>query len=503
MFCSIRPPHLVSGEALYDHNQSLGWAQFETAVRGLVTLLREEWRLGPGDHLALLAGNRVEYPVAFLAGMLAGAWVTPVNTHLAAPEIAHILADSGARLVLCDREHRHLLPSGEKRFTADLSEVVASALRAPPAHISPGDPAGGPMLYTSGTTGVPKGVKRAKPAEVGAMFTRMREFGRLLGLDGRGPHLVTGPLYHAAPGLFSLYDLLNGAPLVILPKWDVEAFARSVGEFGVRRTHLVPTQFVRLLEARESGRLSGELPGTLSHVLHGAAPVAPTIKKQMIQWWGRILTEYWGGTESGVITLCNSEEWLARPGTVGRPLPDYEVFVGDERGLPSGLSEGPLYCRHRRLSQVFSYHNDPEKTRRAHPRPHVFSLGDVGRVDEAGFVFLADRQSHVILSGGVNVYPAEVERALLEHPAVRDATVFGIPDPEWGEQVAAVVEPNVRATEGLDDALRAFLRTRIASFKVPRQIGFASPLPRQPTGKIRTADLLRYLHREHRDKRRY
>jgi long-chain acyl-CoA synthetase len=222
-------------------------------------------------------------------------------------------------------------------------------------------------------------------------------------------------------------------------------------------------------------------------VLHGAAPISPAVKRRMIEWWGPVLVEYWGGTESGVITCVGSEEWLAHPESVGRALPGYEVFAVDDDGkrLPPGQN-GMLYAHHARIEKMFEYHADAEKTRASYLAPGVFTLGDIGNVDSDGYVRLADRSAHTIISGGVNIYPAEIEGVLQEHPAVGDVAVFGIPDDEWGEQVKAAIElaPGHAPSPALADALLAFARERLAGYKVPRSVDFEDALPRHPSGKL-------------------
>jgi long-chain acyl-CoA synthetase len=309
---------------------------------------------------------------------------------------------------------------------------------------------------------------------------------RALGLDGGGPHLVTGPLYHAAPGGFALLDLFNGASLVLMPAWDAAETLRLIEERGVHNTHLVPTMFVRLLRLPDEVRATFD-PSGLHVVLHGAAPVAPSVKQRMIEWWGDVIVEYWGGSEGGVVTLVGARDWLDHPGTVGRALPSYEVFTvdGDGRRLPVGET-GALYCRNRLTTKVFEYHNDEAKTAAAHLEPGVYTIGDIGRVDDDGYVYLSDRAAHTIISGGVNIYPAEIEQVLIGHPAVLDVAVFGIPDDEWGEQVKAAVqlaEP-YEPSETLVDEILAFARTHLAGFKVPRTIDFEAALPRSPSGKL-------------------
>jgi long-chain acyl-CoA synthetase len=249
----------------------------------------------------------------------------------------------------------------------------------------------------------------------------------------------------------------------------------------------VPTMFVRLLKRLSDGERAAFRAPALHTVLHGAAPIAADVKRRMIAWWGPILYEYWGGTEGGVTTFVDSHAWLAHPGTVGRALPHFEVFAVDEAGLrlPPG-AEGALYARHRTTPDLFRYHADPAKTAEAFLDPYTHTLGDVGSVDGEGWVRLADRKSHTIISGGVNIYPAEVEAVLQAHAAVADVAVFGIPDDEWGEQVKAAVElaPGREPSPQLAAELIAFARARLAAYKAPRSIDFEPALPRTPAGKL-------------------
>jgi long-chain acyl-CoA synthetase len=249
--------------------------------------------------------------------------------------------------------------------------------------------------------------------------------------------------------------------------------------------------FVRLLRLPEDERARFAAP-KLDLVLHGAAPVSVAVKRRMIEWWGEVFVEYWGATEGGVNTLVDSAEWLDHPGTVGRALPAFEIFAIDAAGrqLPPGET-GDLYCRDTRFARAFEYHGDPEKTNAAYLEPGVFTIGDIGSVDENGWVYLADRKSSMIISGGVNIYPAEVEHVLQEHPAVADVGVFGIPDDEWGESVKAAVElvPGREPSPELAGEILAFARERLAAYKVPRSIDFEDELPRHATGKLYTRRL--------------
>jgi long-chain acyl-CoA synthetase len=480
--------------ALDDLTRTRSRAELVERATRLGRWLRTEAGLDAGDHLSVLMGNRVEVVELLLAAQLSGTWVTLVNWHLTAPEVAYILEDSASRVLVCDPDHEPVARAAVAQLAAPVPVVVAgdglegAISGADDAPFDLEGPGGGAMLYTSGTTGRPKGVRRTRQADLGRTLAAAGAPGRALGLDGRGPHLVTGPLYHAAPLGFAHIDLVNGAPLVIMPAWDERACLDLVVEREVRNSHVVPTMCVRLLQLPDDVRAAFD-PSSLSTVLHGAAPIAPSVKRSMIEWWGPVLLEYWGSTEGGVFTLVGSEDWLTKPGTVGRALPTYEVFAVDPAGqrLPAG-EVGTLYTRHTVTDEVFEYHGAPEKTAGAHLAPGTFTMGDVGHVDDDGYVFLSDRAANMIISGGVNIYPAEVEQVLIEHPAIADVAVFGIPDDEWGEQVKAAVElrDGVEAGPDLEADIIAFARERLAGFKVPRSIDVEDALPRHPTGKLYT-----------------
>ena len=475
------------GIAVDDLTRRRTWAEFLDRATRIAHLLLGQLGLKPDDHVALLMGNRVEFVELTFGAMLAGIWITPVNWHLKGAEAAYVIDDSGAQVLFTDEAHEPMArQSAGARLLLPLDALEPALADASDEPMPRDGPTGGTMIYTSGTTGRPKGVKRGRPPTLGAALSDIAAKATALGLDGSGPHLVTGPLYHAAPLLFAFYDQVNGAPLVILPEWDDERALDLLQERAVRHTHMVPTMFVRMLDLPESIRSRFD-PSALRLVLHGAAPMSVAVKRRMIDWWGEVLVEYWGATEGGTTTLVDSADWLAHPGTVGRALPSFEVFAVDEQRerLPPG-EVGVLYCRHKHLRQVFEYHHAPEQTAEAHPEPFLFNIGDIGRVEEDGYVYLSDRKSNMIISGGVNIYPAEIEQVLQEHPAVADVGVFGIPDPEWGEAVKAAVElaSGVQPSPELEAEIRAFAHQRLADYKVPRSIDFENELPRYPTGKL-------------------
>ena len=308
------------GLALDDLTRRRSWAELADRTTRIARLLRGELGLRPDDHAAVLIGNRLELVEITLGAVQAGIWITPINWHLIPGEIAYIIEDSCARVVFSDADLEPAAREAGAPRVLLAGEELDAALASTSDEPMPLDgPAGGFMIYTSGTSGRPKGVKRKRAASLGQALATQDVAAAAFGLDGSGPHLVTGPLYHAGPLLFAVYDQGNGAPMLIMPRWDEERALELIQEREVARTHLVPTMFVRLLRLPDTVRERFHAPA-LQMVLHGAAPVSPAVKRRMIEWWGEVLVEYWGGTEGGTCTLVDSADWLAHPGTVGKPL---------------------------------------------------------------------------------------------------------------------------------------------------------------------------------------
>jgi long-chain acyl-CoA synthetase len=344
---------------------------------------------------------------------------------------------------------------------------------------------GAPMLYTSGTSGRPKGVRRpltgADPDDAAATAAWFFHLFGLAPFDGH-VHLCGSPLYHTAVLNFAAISVQLGHPVVLMDGWDPEQALRLIERHRVTHTHTVPTQFRRMLALPGAVRARYDT-SSLRAVIHSAAPCPPEVKRQMIAWLGPVIVEYYAATEGGG-TLITSPEWLRKPGSVGLPWAGSQVRVLDRAGQEVAPGRpGLVYMK--MGSSSFSYHRDEEKTRAARAGD-LFTVGDIGYLDEDGYLFLCDRSSDVIISGGVNIYPAEIEAELSGHPAVADAAVFGIPHDDWGEEVKAVVEPVAGAQPGpaLTDELLAFLAGRVARFKLPRTIDYTAQLPRDPNGKL-------------------
>jgi long-chain acyl-CoA synthetase len=446
--------------------------------------------LRPGDRIAAIVHNGPEYLELALATAQVGMVLVPVNWRLAAGELRYIVGDSEARLVVADAEqaatlslqdvHRYAV-GGDVPGWLPYAELGAGESAEPPADRR----AGTMMMYTSGTTGHPKGVRNALPAV--DPETSAAAFGSLPARYGIGPgegvHLVVAPLYHAAPGGHALGFLHAGHTIVIHRRFDAERTLRDIERYRVTSTHMVPTHFHRMLRLPEDVRKAADL-SSLRAVVHAGAPCPVPIKQRMIEWLGPIVWEYLGSTE-GYVSEVDSVDWLAKPGTVGLPTPGITVKILDDGvEVPTGMP-GTIYFGVPGRPPTFEYHHDPEKTAAAR-HGDLVTAGDYGYLDEDGYLFLLDRRTDLIISGGVNIYPAEVEQHLITHPAVDDVAVIGVPDPEWGQQVVAVVQPVPGVAPGEDLAARLLEHCagQLASFKRPRRFEFVTEFPRTETGKV-------------------
>src|SRR6201989_1307303 len=457
-----------------------------------------------GDSVCILMRNDIAFIETAYAAMRLGAYGVPVNWHFKPEEINYILRDSGTSVLVAHADMLHQLreaiPSGVTVLSVPTPPEILKTYKIDPAHLAKPDfaidleswlneqaPYDGPqvaqpqnMIYTSGTTGHPKGVRRAAPTPAQtAAAEGMRAM--IYGLKPGARALLPGPLYHSAPNSFGLRSGRLGGVLVIMPRFDPEEFLRLIARERIDTIFMVPTMFIRLMRLPEEVRRAYDM-SSLRHIIYAAAPGPPDVKRAMIEWWGPVIYEFYGSTESGAVTFANSEDALKKPGTVGKISPGAELrFVGDDGRVVRQGEIGEIYSRIAD-NPDFTYHNKPEK-RAEIERDGFITSGDVGYIDADGYVFICDRKRDMVISGGVNIYPAEIEAALHALPGVQDCAVFGIPDAEFGEALMAVVEPQPGAT--LDVAgLRAQLKARLADYKIPKHIEMQRDLPREDSGKI-------------------
>ncbi|TCD06567.1 acyl-CoA synthetase [Erythrobacteraceae bacterium CFH 75059] len=477
--------------------ERLSYAEMDALANRMARLLR---RLGlaPGDAFGLLMENRLEYLPLAWASQRIGTVLVPISTHLTASEVAYILEDSGSRVLVTSARFGDLardvcgMGAGEtvQAIVMDAAEedprAAGPMLAEQSAEPLPDPVAGYEMLYSSGTTGRPKGIRPVAPPDpdplVAGPLVMLVAGGFGFPADGSCVYLSPGPLYHAAPLRWAMTVHRLGGTVVVMERFDAEGALAAIERHRVNSSQWVPTHFVRLLKLPEEVRHRYDL-SSHARAVHAAAPCPVEVKREMIAWWGPILLEYYAGSEGNGMTLINSADWLEHPGSVGRAIYG-TLHICDEQGaeLPAGET-GLVYWD---APQPFAYHNDAAKTAAVtHPQGWT-TLGDIGRVDADGFLTLTDRQSHMIISGGVNIYPQEIENHLVGHPAVVDAAVIGVPDPEMGEQVVAVVQPadpGARAEE-LGRELEKWLAPRLARYKMPRRYEVRAQLPREANGKL-------------------
>ena len=455
--------------------------------------------LKAGDSIALFMDNNARFYEICWAAQRAGLYYTCVSSRLTASEVAYIADDCNARMFFASATLSSvaeellkdgLLPSRvERKFAVDGAipgyENFEEARAKFPATPIADETAGTDMLYSSGTTGRPKGVKH--PLTGGAIDddTALEGLAMLLyGMDANTIYLSPAPLYHAAPLRWSMTVQRLGGTVVVMEHFDAEDALRQIEKHKATHSQWVPTMFVRMLKMPEEVRAKYDV-SSMKVAIHAAAPCPVPVKEQMIQWWGPVIYEYYAGSEGNGFTALNSEEWLAHKGSVGKPLNAIAHICDDEGNeLPAGEA-GTIYFE---SESQFEYHNDPKKTKEArHPdHPTWSTLGDIGRVDEEGYLYLTDRKAFMIISGGVNIYPQEAENILVMHPSVADVAVIGVPNEDFGEEVKAIVQPIDWADAGpaLEAELMEFCKSQLSAIKCPRSIDFEEELPRHPTGKL-------------------
>lgn len=446
-----------------------------------------------GDVVCLMFRNHPAFLAAQLAARRLGAYTCPINWHFKAEEAGWILRDSGAKLLVAQSD---LLAQIAEGLPAGLPVVDAGApdgLEAPawnrwveaqPAYAGPARVARASMPYTSGTTGRPKGVRRMAPqadeAERAAALLG-RNVKTVYGLEPGVRALLPAPLYHSAPNMYALQALLQGAALYLESRFDPERVLERIAQARIQRAYLVPTMFARLLKLPEAVRRRYDV-SSIEFVITMGSPCAPELKRAMIEWWGPVIHESYAASELGLVTFIHAEEALRKPGSAGRPIDGVRLSILDPGGhaLPAGET-GLVYARQDGYAD-FTYNNN-DAARRSLEKGGLWTLGDMGWLDEDGYLFLSDRAVDMVISGGVNIYPAEIEGVLITMPGVADCAVFGIPDAEFGEVLAAAVQP-MPGTALTGDAVRTWLGARIANYKVPRVVAFHEALPREDSGKL-------------------
>ncbi|ALL79719.1 acyl-CoA synthetase (plasmid) [Pseudonocardia sp. EC080610-09] len=487
---------------LADTGEQLTFAELEERSVRLANTFRAAG-LQAGDVVALLSENNLRVFEVYWAAMRSGLYITAINHNLAAEEVAYIVGDSGAAALVVSAGKKavaeSVLGAGVKPGlllafdgAVDGFDSYEDALAAASDKAPDDQPHGAPMLYSSGTTGRPKGVRPPLPpvqvTEIGDPLVGL--IGKAFGVGSDTVYLTPAPIYHAAPLRWCGAIHAFGGTVVMLRKFDSRAALSAIETYRVTHAQFVPTMFVRMLQLPEEARAAADV-SSLRVAVHAAAPCPVDVKQAMIDWWGPILVEYYAGTEGNGLTMTDSTTWLTKPGTVGKSMLGV-LHVCDDDGNELDPGEvGNIYVE--REIVPFEYHNDPEKTRAAqHPQhPTWTTLGDIGYVDSDGFLFLTDRKSFMIISGGVNIYPQETENVLALHPAIHDVAVVGLPDPEMGEKVTAFVQPRdgVEAGPELGQEIIEFVKSKIAGYKAPRVVHFVEELPRTETGKLVKGDL--------------
>jgi len=500
-------PAIIMG----DSGELVSYRQLDERSNQAAQLFRS-LGLRAGDHIAMMLENRREFLELCWAAQRAGLIFTPVSSHLRADETAYILGNCGARLFISSTKladvavaaaasaggiaHRFMLGGVREGF-----ESLEEAIDRQPGTPIDDEANGVPMLYSSGTTGQPKGVF-VPPAsdDVHTPHMLAPTLGAVFGFGEETVYLSPAPLYHAAPLHYTMMTHYLGGTCVVMETFDAERALALIEEHRVTHSQWVPIMFVRMLKLPEDVRARYDL-GSMQFAIHAAAPCPIETKEKMIEWWGPVIMEYYASSEAAGATMVDSQQWLAHKGTVGRPIMG-EIHIVDDEGHELGPNDiGTVYFSGPQVT--FQYHNEPAKTADSYNEQGWATTGDVGYVDEDGYLYLTDRKHFTIISGGVNIYPQEIENLLINHEKVADVAVFGVPHPEYGETVQAVVEPQnwVDATDEVAIELLEWLRERLSHVKVPRAVDFREKLPRLDNGKLYKRHLVEEYREAARDDR--
>tara|TARA_R110002072_G_scaffold64_9_gene415 strand:+ start:4518 stop:5996 length:1479 start_codon:yes stop_codon:yes gene_type:complete len=446
-----------------------------------------------GDHIAILLENHPRFLQICLAALRSGIYFTAISYRLQEAEVEYIVTDCNAKVFITSKDRQSVvdkllgkMPNVTNAYMLD--GVIAGfesweeTLEGQPTTPISDESTGASMLYSSGTTGRPKGVLKALPEGEFGAEDGPNLFTMLYGATEDTIYLTPAPLYHAAPLTFTMGFMLGGMTCVVMEHFEAEAALAAIEKYKVTHSQWVPTMFIRMLKLDDADRLKHDV-SSLECAIHAAAPCPIKVKEQMIEWWGPIIHEYYAGSEGNGFVAINSEDWLAHKGSVGRGLTAQLHIVGEDgEDVPAG-EVGTIYFEG---GGEFEYYNDKEKTNESRHPKGWSTLGDVGYIDEEGFLYLTDRKSYMIISGGVNIYPQEAENILVSHPKVMDVAVFGVPNEDFGEEVKAVVQPKDFNDAGpeLEEELIEYCRSQLSHIKCPRTVDFDRELPRHPTGKL-------------------